>query len=553
MRIVVVCSTFNGLSQAVWLRLRAQGHHVDVHRSGDGDLPGAVERADPDLVLCPFLRERIPQEVWMRYPTIIIHPGPVGDRGPSSLDWAITDGATEWGVTALQAIDEMDAGPIWATRTFPLPDPPIRKSALYNGPVTAAAVDLVDEVVIKVTDGHFAPLPLAQAGELRQGRLRPMMRHVDRAFEWTDATVDVVRRVRAADGAPGVRASLSGQAVRVFDAHPGPVLDAVPGHVVGRRDEAVLVGTGDATVWIGHVRLESDGAAGNVKVPATLALAEQVAGLPEWTGGTAGYPGVSFRRVGQVGIVRAPFYNGAMSTSQCRRLVAALRHARTRDILVLVLEGGEIFSNGIHLNVIEAAPDPRQEAWHNINGINDVCHELLTCDEQVVVAAVGGNAGAGGVMLALGADVVMAREGVVLNPHYATMGLHGSEYWTAVLPGRVGATTAARLTGACQPVGTDAALEMGLVDEVVTGCRSHFDDEVIRRAAALAASSQFDRLMADKRRRLGDPGWHASMEACRTRELAEMAVDIFDDRHGFAAARRAFVHKVPNAPAGARR
>ena len=80
----------------------------------------AVAEFDPDLVICPFLRERVPAEVWTNRRTIIIHPGPKGDRGPSSLDWAITDGAPEWGVTALQAVEEMDAGPIWGTRTFPI-------------------------------------------------------------------------------------------------------------------------------------------------------------------------------------------------------------------------------------------------------------------------------------------------------------------------------------------------------------------------------------------------------------------------------------------------
>ena len=48
-----------------------------------------------------------------------------------------------------------------------------------------------------------------------------------------------------------------------------------------------------------------------------------------------------------------------------------------------------------------------------------------------------GNAGAGGVFLALAADQVWARHGVVLNPHYKNMGnLYGSEYWTYLLPRR---------------------------------------------------------------------------------------------------------------------
>ena len=56
------------------------------------------------------------------------------------MDWAILDGEREWGVTALQAVEEMDAGPIWAGRTFPIdPTEPPRKSSLYSGPVADAA------------------------------------------------------------------------------------------------------------------------------------------------------------------------------------------------------------------------------------------------------------------------------------------------------------------------------------------------------------------------------------------------------------------------------
>src|SRR4051812_20681806 len=141
MRIVLLCSTFNGLTQRVWTELRAAGHEVVLQQAGDDDaLRAAVAEVRPDLVICPFLRERVPVEVWSACPTIVIHPGPVGDRGPSSLDWAIMDAEATWGVTALQAVHDLDAGPVWATRTFPVgPDAP-GKSTLYNGPVADAAV-----------------------------------------------------------------------------------------------------------------------------------------------------------------------------------------------------------------------------------------------------------------------------------------------------------------------------------------------------------------------------------------------------------------------------
>jgi putative two-component system hydrogenase maturation factor HypX/HoxX len=69
-----------------------------------------------------------------------------------------------------------------------------------------------------------------------------------------------------------------------------------------------------------------------------------------------------------------------------------------------------------------------------------------------VVSGVTGNAGAGGVMLALAADIVFARADIVLNPHYRSMGLYGSEYWTYSLPRAVGPAMAEQLTQACLPV-----------------------------------------------------------------------------------------------------
>ena len=151
MRILLLCSAFNGLSQRTWVKLRQAGHEVRVQLATDADaVRAAVIAMDPDLVICPFLRERVPSEVWTTWPTIVLHPGPEGDRGPSSLDWALMEAESVWGVTALQAVDEMDAGPIWGTRTFPVGAP--RKSELYNGAVTDAGLQLVHEVVTKAAD-----------------------------------------------------------------------------------------------------------------------------------------------------------------------------------------------------------------------------------------------------------------------------------------------------------------------------------------------------------------------------------------------------------------
>ncbi|QKV80993.1 formyl transferase [Amycolatopsis sp. Hca4] len=535
---MLLCSAFNGLSQRAWLALRDRGHRVSVRIVRDSrEIAEAAAAADPELILCPFLRQRVPDEVWRRHRTIIIHPGPEGDRGPSALDWAIMDAEPTWGVTALQATGDLDGGPVWGTRVFRMPSDPPRKSTLYNTQVSDAAMSLIGEVVTKAGDPAFAPRRQSAGA----GVERPLVRQADRAFSWDEPTARILRRIRAADGRPGVHTELAGVPVAVFDAHPGEAGPGEPGTIAARGQGAVLVRTGDGALWIGQARrLAPDAPGTTVKLPAVLALGESVPEVP-----VAAVPPslreIRYRRLGRVGWVQFAFHNGAMSTRQCRRLAAAVRHAAAQDTSVLVLAGGEVFSNGIHLGVIDAHPNPAAEAWRNITAIDDLCREIIDCTGQLVVSALAGDAGAGGVMPALGADEVIARDGVLLNPHYRKMGLYGSEYWTYVLPRRAGQEQAHRLTTDCEPITAAGAAELGLVDHLTGGDRAEFAAAVLDHATELAAGGRADALVRRKQAAREADEQRRPLETYRVRELAEMSQDIFDDRHGFAGARRAFL------------
>lgn len=560
MKILLFCSAFNGLSQRAWIALRALGHDVTVHLSPDAT---PIERVcrdlNPDLIICPFLKDRVPESVWRHHRTIIIHPGPMGDRGPSSLDWAIAEGADTWGVTALQAAEEMDAGPIWATRTFSMPQEPVRKGSLYNGPVADAAIDMLAEVVAKAADPAFSPEPLDYDRADVIGRLRSTMTQADRCFDWEDPTDKILRNVRAGDGSPGVRTVIAGQELSVFDAHRGPSFRGHPGTIVGVRNGAVLVATGDGSLWIGQAKRRGAHSQPPIKLPAARVLWDRLDGAPTvLSGATTGIADpdcasgggldlsgqeMTYHREGPVGVLSFNFYNGAMSAGHCRRLEAALRRAISQDTRVLVLRGGDTFSNGIDLNTVEAARNPAGEAWANINAIDDVCRAIITCTDQLVVASVGSNAGAGGVMLALGADLVTVRDSVVLNPHYKTMGLFGSEYWTYTLPRRVGAERARELTEACLPIGAHHAAGIGLADQVIGGSRDQFETAVLDQALRLATSAGFGRTIKEKQRRRQLDEIEKPLDAYRNEELGQMSRDMFDDRSGFGKARHAFVLK----------
>ena len=110
LRILFLVSAHNSLSQRAQIALTELGHTVEVAVVETGEaMEAAVARHTPELIVCPILKTIIPESIWSRHRCLIVHPGPVGDRGASSLDWAIELGMGEWGVTVLQATGDVDA------------------------------------------------------------------------------------------------------------------------------------------------------------------------------------------------------------------------------------------------------------------------------------------------------------------------------------------------------------------------------------------------------------------------------------------------------------
>ncbi len=125
-------------------------------------------------------------------------------------------------------------------------------------------------------------------------------------------------------------------------------------------------------------------------------------------------------QVGPTVYVNWDFYNGAMSTDQCMELRAVLEEvhvmpgvkagaspdqcdpllistcrpgpaallSRPHHLIppppsVVLLGSRSFFSNGVHLNVIEAAADPAFESWRNINAIDDVVKASFHMTDKV--------------------------------------------------------------------------------------------------------------------------------------------------------------------------
>ncbi|KJX93974.1 hydrogenase maturation factor hoxX like protein [Zymoseptoria brevis] len=627
MKILFLCTAHNSLSQRLYLSLLRKHEITIEYALSDELILSAVTLTDPDLVICPFLTTLVPKEVYDNYLTLIVHPGPPGDIGPSALDWVLMGddgsvnnstellrrlesepcrpGRSYWGVTILQAIEEFDAGPVWAFDQFEIDidQPGLTKAELYRGSVTQAAITATIAAIARIQDAaitrqHPSPSPnpfppslqadpefrllsVTDRASFKGGKLhhRPLLKAVHREFDPSKHTAEQVsRRIRCGDSQPGVLSRVFGGNLYVYG---GTIEDNAAGRrpttvgkvtskVLGFRNKAICIATCDGRgVWITHIRRPKTKYDKTLwpKVPAISGLmglgllkAEELQ-LLYWSA-PLDWSLSSFSTHQEVWVdievdgddnktayLTFDFYNGAMSTENCSQLIQAMDYVLSLSTLedplqAVVLMGGSYFSNGIALNVIEAAADPALESWQNINRINDVVYYLLhefPSRGILTVAAIRGNAAAGGVALATACDIVIAGANVVLNPAYRAVGLYGSEYHTISYSGRCGAARASKILRAMTPMSPLQAQAIGLVDYVFPDTGEVLDDHIRNHVDLLLQPSVIQQGRWKRNVDLS-PG---ALALARSLELGQMSQDFWSPRSARYHSRRFdFVRKI---------
>ena len=294
----------------------------------------------------------------------------------------------------------MDAGPIWASRTFPVRADVARKSALYNGPVADTAMALIHDVVAKAADPGFVPEPLDYTRPDVRGTTAadgPPARPQRSPGPTPPSTS--LRRIRAADGTPGVHTVLCGVPVAVVRRPPRPARPPAcrhdPGTVAGapprrragphRRRRGL-----DRPPALPRRRATLPAH----KLPATTVLAERLADVPEASTIAAGYREISYRRDGAVGVLELPLLQRRHVhrpvPPAARRPAARHRPGHPRAARCAAGNPSPTASTSASSTPHRTRP-PRP--GRNINAIDDVCQEIITCDRPARRVLGGGQRG----------------------------------------------------------------------------------------------------------------------------------------------------------------
>lgn len=549
MTILFLTDSFNGMAQRLWIELDRHDHqvHVQIAVSGEAML-NAVEECKPDLIVAPILTKKIPEAIYKNHICLIVHPGIKGDRGASSLDWAILNEEKKWGVSIIQAVEKMDAGPLWATHNFKMR--PATKAELYRNEVAQAAAKGILETIEYIEREDFIPEVINYDDASVKGKWNKKATQNDFEFSWEDHSSEIITKTRAADSAPGILMDFFGKHYYCYGSHLETSLKGKPGEILAQRNKAICVATAESAVWITHLKISEEK---SIKLPATIALNEFSKEIPvskmspfETISG-ATWQEIRFEQQNDIGYLHFDFYNGAMSADQCNRLRETIIQAKTKVKMIVLMGGNDVWSNGIDLNIIEASKNSADTAWENINALDDLILEIIQSTSHYIICALQGNAGAGGVALALSGDKFIARNGIVLNPHTKNMGLYGSEYWTYLLPKRIGIDKATKFTEECLPWGMAVAKEIGLVDDYQGETPAEFMEFIRKQAESVRSLTYFDKLLMAKQFQQRKDEMNKPLSKYREEELAKMKSNFYEDDMGFAEKRYRFVHKIPNA------
>ncbi|PKB78506.1 MAG: hypothetical protein BZY88_17995 [SAR202 cluster bacterium Io17-Chloro-G9] len=225
---------------------------------------------------------------------------------------------------------------------------------------------------------------------------------------------------------------------------------------------------------------------------------------------------VKLTRQGSLAVItlNRPEARNALSPEMTTELADAIRSCRGSDVRSVVLTGsGGAFCSGADVKgfagqLEEGGPEGLAGHLREVAGAfhRDVILGLRQLDKPVI-AAIDGVAAGGGFSLMLACDLRIASGNARFLMAYAGIGATADGGSTYMLPRLVGHGRATELYLAAQPLSAQAALEMGLINQVCPA--EELDRHALETATRL---SQGPTVAYGRVKALFDASWDASLE-----------------------------------------
>jgi methionyl-tRNA formyltransferase len=230
----------------------------------------SIRRLEPDISVVVAYGHILTAEVIAlpRLGTLNIHASLLPLlRGAAPIQAAIRDGFTETGVTIMQMVQALDAGPILLQRAVPI-EPDETYGELQVRLAELGAEALIDALAL-LDVGAITPVAQDDARATFAGKIT----REGARITWAQTADEVAREIRGYDPKPGAWTTVRGVEARLFGARVVPGRSGPPGEVLEIGKTGMVVGTGEGAVLVVVMQL-----AGKKRLsPQELAAGRQVA------------------------------------------------------------------------------------------------------------------------------------------------------------------------------------------------------------------------------------------------------------------------------------
>jgi methionyl-tRNA formyltransferase len=260
------------------LRVAAQEKGLKVHQLKSLKAPEAVQamkEANADIGIMAFVLQFAPQD-FVKIPkhgTIQYHPSLLPKyRGPSSINWPISRGDRETGLTIFRPTDGLDEGAVILQKKTPIGENDTLGQVYFDRLFPMGVQAMLEAADLVVANRH-KETPQDEAQASYEG----WFREAEARIHWASHVDFIHNLIRGADPAPGAWTTLNGVKLQLFDSRKelvrtfGAVRGKI-GEVLEVADGRLVITAQGGRIHAGRVKLGD----GKKVAPADLLASGQI-------------------------------------------------------------------------------------------------------------------------------------------------------------------------------------------------------------------------------------------------------------------------------------
>jgi methionyl-tRNA formyltransferase len=175
-------------------------------------------------------------------------------RGAAPINWAIIKGEKTTGITIINMVREMDAGPIIFQREINISDDDT--AVTLEDKLSREACEILPDVIKNIEIKSYKLI----AQDEGKASFAPRLKKEDGLIPWDKSAQDIYNLIRGCFGWPGAFTYYQGKLLKIYKAEVSPLarlpVCPMPGEIVKVSKEGIVVATGKDSLIINELQIE---------------------------------------------------------------------------------------------------------------------------------------------------------------------------------------------------------------------------------------------------------------------------------------------------------